>query len=173
MRKECALPRAPGVLRRLLRVKFFDVLHPKAEKVRKLKREDSILFPWPMTLTANLRRRINLRLPDVLSLSQDGGSHQLVPILAADEVRSLEKDGCAVAPWHSLPPSPGGQGAIDSTRDSCLICLVIYADVPCMIRRNQLLGKLARLDLYNRVMNHYNFDSTGLTGTLFMTTGTS
>jgi hypothetical protein len=45
--------------------------------------------------------------------------------------------------------------------------------VPCMIRRNQLLGKLARLDLYNRVMNHYNFDSTGLTGTPFMTTGTS
>jgi hypothetical protein len=35
--KEHALPRTPGVLRRLLGVKFFDVLHPKAEKVGKLK----------------------------------------------------------------------------------------------------------------------------------------
>ena len=96
---------------------------------------------------ADLCRSINLCLPGVLSLSQDSGSHQLIPVLIADEVRRLEEDGRAVSPRHGLPPGLGREGAIDSTRYSFLICLVICANVTGVIRRNQLLGHLARLDL--------------------------
>lgn len=67
---------------------------------------------------ADLCRGINLCLPNVLPLAQNGSSHQLVPVLFADEVRSLEKDGCAIAPRHSLPPGPCGQGALDCPRNS-------------------------------------------------------
>jgi hypothetical protein len=90
---------------------------------------------------------INLRLPSVLSLSQNGGSHQSITVLFADEIRSLEKDGCAVIPRHRFPTGLGGERALDCPCDSCLVCLVIRANMPRMIRRNQLLGKLARLVL--------------------------
>jgi hypothetical protein len=90
---------------------------------------------------------IDLCLPNILPLAQYGCSYQPVPVLFADEVRSLEKDGRAIAPRHSLPPSLCGQGALDCPRDSWLICLVICTDMPSMVRRNQLFGKLARLDL--------------------------
>src|SRR5712672_3662658 len=100
-------------------------------------------------IDADLCSGINLSLPSVLSLSQDSSSHQLVPVLFADEVCSFEKDGRAIAPWHSFPPSLGSKGAIDGPRHGCLICLVIRTNVARMVRRNQLLSELAGLDLCN------------------------
>ena len=100
---------------------------------------------------ADFRSSINLGLPGILPLSQDGGGHQLISILFADEICGLEKDGRAVVPWHSFPSGFGGECALDCPCDSCLICLMICANMPRMIRRNQLLGKLACLDLLQHV----------------------
>ena len=57
---------------------------------------------------ADLCRGINLCLPNVLPLAQNGSSYQPVPVFFANEVRSLEKDSGAIAPWHSLPLGPCG-----------------------------------------------------------------
>ena len=82
---------------------------------------------------AHLRSSIDLCLPSVLPLSQDGGSNQLIPVLFADEVRSLEEDGGAVAPRHSFPSGLGRKGALDCPCYGCLVCLVICADIPGMV----------------------------------------
>jgi hypothetical protein len=155
-RKEHALPYALRIPRRLLRVKLFDVLHPKAEKVRKLREEPistllcsaagSLLNEWKED--ANLCRSINLRLPNILSLSEDGGSHQRIPVLFADEIRGFEKDGGSVAPWHSFPHFPGGKCALNCPCDGCFVRFVIRAYMPRMVRGDQLLGELACLDLW-------------------------
>ena len=96
---------------------------------------------------ANLGSGINLGLPNILPLSEDGGSHQLIAVLFADEIRGLEKDGSTVAPRHSLPYCLRGKCALDCPCDSCLVRLVVRANMPRMVGRNQLLGELACLDL--------------------------
>ena len=96
---------------------------------------------------ANLRSGINLCLPNILPLSEDGGSHQLIAVLFADEIRGLEKDGGTIAPRHSFPHCLGGKCALNGPCDSCLVRLVIRANMPRVVRRNQLFSELACLDL--------------------------
>jgi hypothetical protein len=136
----------------LLRVKFFNILHPKAKKVRKLEANQKFnrLCPVSSTDDANLCSSINLCLPNILSLSQDSSSDQFIPVLFADEFCSLEKDGSAIAPRHGFPSGLGCKGSLNRPCNSCLVCLMICAEVPGMVRRNQLLSKLACLDLCKR-----------------------
>src|SRR5579863_1339912 len=157
-RNERALPCTRRIPRRLLRVKLFDVLRPKTEKVRKLESDKNNTQPclvagrWRMMEeNANLRNGINFCLPNILPLSEDGGRHQLITVLFADEIRGLEKYGGSVTPWHRFPPSFGCKCALDGHCDSVLVRLMIRANMPHMVRRNQLLGELACLDLLNNM----------------------
>jgi hypothetical protein len=102
-------------------------------------------------MTTHLRSSINLGLPGVLTLAKHSGSHKPIPILLADEIRRLEKDGCAISPRHSFPLGLGGDGAVDSSCNSNLIRFMVCAEVPSMVGRNQLLCELARPDLHTKV----------------------
>jgi hypothetical protein len=51
----------------------------------------------------HLGRGVDLCLPSVLSLTQHGRGHQLEPVLAGDEIGSLQEDGRLVRPRHILP----------------------------------------------------------------------
>lgn len=86
-----------------------------------------------MEENSDLRSGINLCLPNILSLSENGGGHQLIAVLFADEIRGLEKDGGTVAPRHSLPYCLGGKCALNSPCDSCFVRLMIRANMPRMV----------------------------------------
>jgi hypothetical protein len=60
---------------------------------------------------------VNLGLPSVLALAEHGSSHQLVAILAGNEVGRLEEDGGAVVPREGLPVGLGGDRRLDRLGD--------------------------------------------------------
>lgn len=103
---------------------------------------------------SHLCSSIDLGLPDVFTLTKHGGGHKFIPILLADEIRDFEKDDCAVSPRHSFPLGLGRNGAINGPCNNFFVCLMVCADVSSMVRRNQLLRKLVRLDLHEREMGH-------------------
>jgi hypothetical protein len=77
------------------------------------------------TMVTDLSGSINLGLPDILTLAKHGRSYKLIPVLLADEIRGLEKNGRAVWPRHGFPLGPGSEGPINSSCNSYLIRLVV------------------------------------------------
>ena len=132
----------------MLRVKLFNKFYPKAEEVCELKRKGKRQHHHSdKGATSNLRGSIDLRLPGVLPLAEDGGSQKFIPVLLANQVRRLEEDGRAVAPRQGLPRGLSSKGAVDSPRDGRLICLVVGTQVSRVVGRDHLLCKLSRRDL--------------------------
>lgn len=60
---------------------------------------------------------VNLGLPCVFTLAEDGRGHDLIPVLVGDEVGSLEEDGRTVGEGQSLPGGLGGQSSLDGPVD--------------------------------------------------------
>ena len=118
----------------------------KSQQARK-KKEMSGPDPATQIGATNLCSSINLRLPRILPLAEDGGSQEFIPVLLADQVRGLEEDGCAVPPRQGLPRGFSSKGTVDSPCDGRLIRLMIGAEVSRVVRRDQLLPKLSRRDL--------------------------
>ena len=100
------------------------------------------------TQGADLSSRIDLRLPRVLALSEHGSSHDLVPVLLADQIRGLEEDRRAVVPRHCLPLLLCGKRAVNSSSNCRLISLMISAEMFGVVVRHGLFGEVASLDLH-------------------------
>ena len=66
---------------------------------------------------SSLGRRVDLSLKSILPLTQHSRRHDLIAILAGDQISSFEKDGSPVSKWQALPLWLGSQCSIDSGRD--------------------------------------------------------
>lgn len=89
------VPDTGGVVCGLVSVCVLSVLDIKAEEV------------------AELGSSIDLSLVCVLALAGHGGSHNLIAVLASDQVGGLEEDGSAVGKGKVLPCGLCGQSSID------------------------------------------------------------
>lgn len=124
-----SVPNSGRVSRRLLGVQFLDVLDTESEKV------------------CQLGSRVNLRLPCILSLTEHGGCHELVSVLAGDQVGCLEEDGGLVVPGHVFPFSLGGERALDGSVQDFGGSAVDGAEVVCVVVGESLLDDVAGSDL--------------------------
>ena len=100
---------------------------------------------------------IDLCLPCILALAEHRGCHELVTVLPAHKVRSLEEDGRAIVPRQRLPLLLCGKGTFDGAGYCRLICFVVRTDVLRMVCGQGLLGELACLDL-RRIMSSSEMD---------------
>lgn len=122
-------------------------LHSESEEIGKLEGEASRRQGrWPNHDTY-LGSSINLGLPHVFALTQNGRSQELVPILAAHEIGGLEEDGGTIIPGHCLPLDLRRQRTINSGRNCGLVCFMIYRKVFGMVRGYVLLRGLPRFQL--------------------------
>ncbi len=96
----------------------------------------------------NLGSSINLSLPRVLSLTEHRRSHDLVAILAADEIRCFEEYRGAIRPRHTLPFGFRSERPIDGGGDGRGVRFVISAEMVGVVVWQRLFRELARLDLY-------------------------
>jgi hypothetical protein len=62
---------------------------------------------------SHLGSSVDLCLPSVLSLSQHGSRHQIVPVLSSDQIRSLQEDGSLIGPRDLLPSLLSLDAALD------------------------------------------------------------
>lgn len=120
----------PGrVSRRLLGVQFLDILDTESEKV------------------CQLGSRVNLRLPCVLSLTEHGCCHELVSVLAGNQVGCLEEDGCLVVPGHVFPFSLRSERAFDGSIENFGGRAMDGAEVVGVVVGKSLLDDVAGSDL--------------------------
>lgn len=94
-----AVPHAGRVVLGLLAVQLLGVLHVEAEEV------------------CQLGGGVDLGLPGVFALAEHGGGHDVVAVLAGDQVGGLEKDGGAVCKGERLPCRLCGQRGVDGLGD--------------------------------------------------------
>lgn len=127
-----SVPDSLRVSGRLLGVEFLDVLDAESEKV------------------CQLGSRVDFRLPRVLSLAEHGSRHELVSILAGNEVGCLEEDGGLVIPGHVFPFSLGGERALDSSVEDFRGSAVNGAQVICVVVGKGLLDNVTGSDLQHR-----------------------
>ena len=95
----------------------------------------------------DLGSSINLSLPCILSLTEHSRGHELVAVFSTDEVRGLQEDGGTVVPGHRLPLLFRSECTLNCRGDSCLIGLVVRAEVLRMVVWHGLLRERAGLDL--------------------------
>lgn len=96
---------------------------------------------------SELGSRVNLGLPSVLALTEHGGGHKFVPVLAGDEVGSLEEDGGTVGPWELLPSVLGGKSVLDGALDHLGSGSVVRGEVVGVVMGHGLLLEVTSLDL--------------------------
>lgn len=132
----------------MLRVELLDVLHSESEKVSEL-RKNLIRLGQRSPGDTHFRCSVDLGLPRVLALAEHSGRHELVAVLAANEVGRLEEYRRAVVPRERLPFPSGCERAVDSCCDGRLVGLVELCQVLGMVSGQQLFGELARFYLFD------------------------
>lgn len=96
----------------------------------------------------NLGGGVDLGLPSVLALAEHGGGHELVAVLAGDEVGRLEEDGRPVVPGESLPVSLSGNRRLNRLGDELRSGDVVAAKGLLGVSMGlELLKDVASLDL--------------------------
>lgn len=86
-------------MRRLLRIQLLRILDPEPEEI------------------TQLGRSVNLRLPGILTLTVHGQRHNLVAVLARNQVRSLEEDTGTIGERGGRPGLPRGKRCVDGRFD--------------------------------------------------------
>lgn len=76
----------------------------------------SILNPKPKEIT-QLGRSINLSLPSIFPLAMHSQRHNLIPVLARDQVRSLEENARTISKRGRSPRLSRSKGSIDGSFD--------------------------------------------------------
>lgn len=123
------VPQAGRIVFGLLREELLGVVDVEAEEV------------------SQLGGGINLGLPGVLALTENGSGHDLVPVLVGDEIGSFEEDGGTIGERESLPRGLGRQGSINGLVDIGGSGSVVVGDLAGVVRRVELVGEGGGLDL--------------------------
>lgn len=127
-----AVPDARGVVGRLLGVELLGEGDVEAEEI------------------AQLGGRVDLGLPGVLALADHGGGHDVVAVLARDQVGGLEEDGGAVGKGQGGPSLPGGEGRLNGLVDMLGGREGVGGDGLGVVGGVELLGGLRCLDLFSK-----------------------
>ena len=114
----------------MLRIQLLDVLDREAEEI------------------AQLGRSVNLGLPRILALAQHGRGHNVVAVLAGNQVGGLQKDGRAVSPGELLPDLLAREGTVDSLLDDLGRGRVVRREVALVVVGHGLVAQVAGADLF-------------------------